>query len=178
MLKKSLFKKQGFTLIELLVVIAIIGILASIVLVNVNSIRNKAKIARANIDVKNIEKALILFDLQYGDYPYLPRGYSGWTYFYSSIQGGPGDPYLTVGGIDKYLSEFYKSDWVGYNANYFIKNGFYEVYLWDSDGDGKIGCGDVDLYDSNWNYYGYKYILCQDCNYCGVNELPFRTTRY
>ncbi len=44
----------GFTLIELLVVISIIGLLSSIVLTSVNSARNKAKVARAAADLKQL----------------------------------------------------------------------------------------------------------------------------
>ena len=54
-------KKRGFTLIELLVVIAIIGILATIVIVNVNSARNKAKDAAVKGSIDSIRVAAELF---------------------------------------------------------------------------------------------------------------------
>lgn len=54
-------KNKGFTLIELLVVIAIIGLLATIVMVSLNSARMKARDARKQADFKNISLALNLF---------------------------------------------------------------------------------------------------------------------
>ncbi len=58
---KAKKRNKGFTLIELLVVIAIIGLLASIVLVSLNSARAKARDARGQSDIKQIATAMELY---------------------------------------------------------------------------------------------------------------------
>ncbi|MEJ0021781.1 MAG: prepilin-type N-terminal cleavage/methylation domain-containing protein [Candidatus Doudnabacteria bacterium] len=59
----------GFTLIELLVVIAIIGILASIVLVSLNSGRQKSRDARRLSDVRQTITALEIYYNDQNGYP-------------------------------------------------------------------------------------------------------------
>ena len=65
-MKKS---KKGFTLIELLVVIAIIGILSTIVLVSVNSVRAKARDSKRKANIRAMETALHLYYTNNESYP-------------------------------------------------------------------------------------------------------------
>jgi len=61
---KLTFNKKGFTLIELLVVIAIIGLLASIIIINLNNARKKARDAKRLAEIREIITAL---DMYYTD---------------------------------------------------------------------------------------------------------------
>lgn len=59
----------GFTLVELLVVISLIGILATLVLANLNAARERGRDAARKSDLKNIQTALRLYYNDYGNYP-------------------------------------------------------------------------------------------------------------
>jgi len=59
----------GFSLIELLVVIAILGLLASVVLVNVNNARTKTRDIVRKTELKQLQSALELFYSINGNYP-------------------------------------------------------------------------------------------------------------
>lgn len=66
-LKSKIFK--GFTLIELLVVISIIGILATLVVANLNEARARARDVRKKQGMRELKTAIQLY---YNDYKKLP----------------------------------------------------------------------------------------------------------
>src|SRR3989344_7526063 len=71
-MKKNL--KKGFTLIELLVVIAIIGILAGVVLANLNTARSRSKDASAKASMSSVRGSAEIYYNGGGANAYGPSG--------------------------------------------------------------------------------------------------------
>jgi general secretion pathway protein G len=60
---------DGFTLVELMVVIVIIGLLATIVLINVLPAQDKAMTTKAKADIATLEQAVEMYRLNNLNYP-------------------------------------------------------------------------------------------------------------
>jgi general secretion pathway protein G len=67
-------KRNGFTLVELMVVIVIIGLLATIVALNVLPSGDTARIQKAKADIAQIEGGLELYRLQMSVFPTTAQG--------------------------------------------------------------------------------------------------------
>jgi len=67
-------RADGFTLVEILVVVFIIGLLATIVGVNVMGRTDEARRTKAMADLKEIEQAIHLYKLDNGFYPTTDQG--------------------------------------------------------------------------------------------------------
>jgi general secretion pathway protein G len=65
---------EGFTLIEIMVVIVIMGILVSVVAINIMGRPDEARQLKAKMDIQTLETALKLYRLDNGRYPTTEQG--------------------------------------------------------------------------------------------------------
>ena len=63
-------RQCAFTLIELLIVVAIIGILAAIAVPNFLNAQTRAKVARAESDLRSLQTGMAMYRLDNNAYPY------------------------------------------------------------------------------------------------------------
>ena len=172
-------KQKSFTLIELLVVIAIIGLLASIVIVNLAGTRGKASIARGLQFSQSVHHALgseavgiWSFDEGSGATAYDASGYgnNGTLYNFASPHGWTTDTPSNTGyalsfdGVDDYVSlpsmkpqYFTISLWVNFLENYNQKRFAGMVFS----GDSNYAWGINANYNNNYKSYRTKSGWCR-----------------
>jgi general secretion pathway protein G len=73
-MRKYLKEIRGMTLIEIMVVITILGLIATVVTVNVMDRLDEAKVATAKTQIKSFEEALDQFRRDNGFYPSTEQG--------------------------------------------------------------------------------------------------------
>lgn len=67
-------RRNGFSLVELMVVIFIIGLLATVVLINVLPSQDKAMVVKARSDIATLEQGMEMYRLDMASYPGLAEG--------------------------------------------------------------------------------------------------------
>ncbi|MBC8453659.1 prepilin-type N-terminal cleavage/methylation domain-containing protein [PVC group bacterium] len=67
--QQYLKKQKGFTLIELLVVLGVIIILSGLIMAGVMAVRERSQLMKTKVAVKSIERALIQYFYEYGEWP-------------------------------------------------------------------------------------------------------------
>jgi general secretion pathway protein G len=62
-------REEGFTLVELMVVIVIIGLLATVVVINVMPAQDTARLRKAEADIATLEQGIEMYRLNRMNYP-------------------------------------------------------------------------------------------------------------
>jgi general secretion pathway protein G len=135
--------EAGFTLVELMVVIVIIGLLATVVAVNVLPSQDRAMVEKAKADIAVLEQAVETYRLENFNFP---RAEDGLAALVTAPGGLPNPERYREGG---YIRRLPKDPW-GADYQYMApgEHGPFDIYSFGADGQ-KGGEGkDADL--GNW----------------------------
>ena len=140
--KKRRKREEGFTLVELMVVIVIIGLLATIVALNVLPSGDKARVEKAKADIATIEQGLEMYRLQNSNYPTTTQGLAALT---SAPAGADASKYQAGG----YLKKLPNDPW-GRAYLYASPGKHGAADVWTYGADGKEGGEGIDADIGSW----------------------------
>jgi general secretion pathway protein G len=136
-------KEQGFTLVELLVVIVIIGLLTTIVALNVFGALGKSNVSKAKADIAVLEQALEQYRLDNLTYPSSTDGLN------ALLSPPPGlaqpERYRTGGYVKKLPNDPWGRAYMFQAPG---KAGVFDVYSYGADGKSGGEGEDADVYSS------------------------------
>ncbi|MFE8583251.1 type II secretion system major pseudopilin GspG [Sphingomonas sp. NCPPB 2930] len=137
-------REDGFTLVELMVVIVIIGLLATIVALNVLPSGDTARVQKAKADIAQIEGGLEMYKLQNLTFPTTAQGLQALV----SMPAGLADPSRYQKG--GYLKKLPDDPW-GRPYLYAAPGQHGEVDVWTYGADGKEGGEGINADIGNWD---------------------------
>lgn len=139
----QLRRQAGFTLIEIMVVVVILGILAALVVPQVMSRPDQAKVTVAKGDIKAISAALDMYKLDNFAYPGTQQGLE------ALVKKPAGNPQPRNWNKDGYLKSLPVDPWG--NPYQFLSPGTKGAFdLYSLGADGKEGGTDSDADIGNW----------------------------
>ncbi|WP_321392255.1 type II secretion system major pseudopilin GspG [Emcibacter sp.] len=136
-------KESGFTLVELMVVIVIIGLLATVVVINVLPSQDKAMVEKARTDISRLQMALEMYRKDNLSFPTTEQGLEALV----TEPGGLRQPERYQKG--GYIRELPDDPW-GMPYQYLMpgEHGDYDIY--STGADGRLGGEDLDKDIGNW----------------------------
>ncbi len=99
-------RQQGFTLIEVMIVVAILGILATLVVINVAGNTDKALVTATKSDLQAIKTALDLYKLDNYRYPTTEEGLEALVVKPDTARNWPDGGYLPKVPVDKWENAY------------------------------------------------------------------------
>jgi general secretion pathway protein G len=135
--------QRGFTLVELMVVIVIIGLLATVVMINVLPSQDRAMLEKARADIAVLEQAVETYRIEILSFPRTQDGLHALVSAPANLARP--DRYRTGGYIRRLPADPWGN---AYQYAYPGKRGAYDIYSFGADGrEGGEG-NDADI--GNW----------------------------